>query len=289
MKYLVRFAVAGALMASFATAQAQTSPAVPPLPSSGSADLWLFVSDPSASQSFAEDTGISLSSILPTTSLVSGATLATSVSANFSVAASAALTSFINSANAAGQTLDWAVLGGQYAGGTDNSSAAKKAGGSTVIASEPTAQGANIEQLVLANIETINGGINGDVSYLGTNGYAAGGSVYKWANGSAGGNVWGASMGGNGGATDLYGQGPDQNGITLGGTTGLFGLVTNGGTGQLQSYILGDNLTLSSNGVLSISSGTSTSPVPLPAAVWLFGSGLLGLLGVGRRRAATQA
>jgi hypothetical protein len=29
-----------------------------------------------------------------------------------------------------------------------------------------------------------------------------------------------------------------------------------------------------------------TSPVPLPAAVWLLGSGLLGLIGVGRRRAA---
>ena len=29
----------------------------------------------------------------------------------------------------------------------------------------------------------------------------------------------------------------------------------------------------------------SASPVPLPAAVWLFGSGLLGLFGVGRRRA----
>jgi hypothetical protein len=29
----------------------------------------------------------------------------------------------------------------------------------------------------------------------------------------------------------------------------------------------------------------SASPVPLPAAVWLFGSGLLGLAGVGRRRA----
>jgi hypothetical protein len=30
--------------------------------------------------------------------------------------------------------------------------------------------------------------------------------------------------------------------------------------------------------------GTATSPIPLPAAVWLLGSGLLGLLGVGRRK-----
>jgi hypothetical protein len=27
-----------------------------------------------------------------------------------------------------------------------------------------------------------------------------------------------------------------------------------------------------------------TSPVPVPAAAWLFGSGLLGLVGIARRR-----
>ena len=41
MKNVVRFAVAGALMAGFATAHA----AAPSLPSTGSSDLWLFVSD----------------------------------------------------------------------------------------------------------------------------------------------------------------------------------------------------------------------------------------------------
>jgi hypothetical protein len=50
--------------------------------------------------------------------------------------------------------------------------------------------------------------------------------------------------------------------------------------------VLGDNLTLSASGLLSVAAGSVTPPVPLPAAVWLFGSGLLGLLGVGRRRAA---
>src|SRR5882724_3604693 len=85
MKTLIRFAVAGALMAGFATAQAQN------LPDTGNADLWVFVSDPSAHTTYAEDTGLSLSSLLPTSSLVSGASLATSIQANFSVAATAGL------------------------------------------------------------------------------------------------------------------------------------------------------------------------------------------------------
>lgn len=42
--------------------------------------------------------------------------------------------------------------------------------------------------------------------------------------------------------------------------------------------------TLSSNGELNY--GAEVSAVPVPAAVWLFGSGLLGLVGVARRRAA---
>jgi hypothetical protein len=39
-----------------------------------------------------------------------------------------------------------------------------------------------------------------------------------------------------------------------------------------------------SGGVLTFASSNSGAPVPLPAAVWLLGSGLAGLVGVGRRR-----
>jgi hypothetical protein len=286
MKNLVRFAVATALMGGFATAQAQT----PALPSSGSADLWLFVSDSATNTTFAEDTGILLSNILPTTSLVSGAVLNTSVSASFSLGASSALTAYINSADAAGQSADisWAVLGAQYPSSNTNGND-KKAGNALEIASAPTSSGTGVSNQALGSLNTIVGDFNGDVTYLnGT--YAAGGAVYAWSTGTNGGNVWGANTGANGGSTNLYGQsnGVTQAGIGLGSSTGLYGLTGNGGTGQLQSYVLGSNLELSSTGLLTVGS-TSTSPVPLPAAVWLFGSGLLGLIGVGRRRAATQA
>ena len=43
--------------------------------------------------------------------------------------------------------------------------------------------------------------------------------------------------------------------------------------------------TVISNVAFSFGTGEETSvPVPIPAAVWLFGSGLLGLIGIARRR-----
>ena len=39
-------------------------------------------------------------------------------------------------------------------------------------------------------------------------------------------------------------------------------------------------------GIGAISAAAFASPVPIPAAVWLFGSGLLGLIGVARRKKA---
>lgn len=42
--------------------------------------------------------------------------------------------------------------------------------------------------------------------------------------------------------------------------------------------------TLNSTDVLSTSIGPRTPEVPIPAAVWLFGSGLIGLVGVARRK-----
>ncbi len=59
----------------------------------------------------------------------------------------------------------------------------------------------------------------------------------------------------------------------------ITGDSTKATAGQL--YTAGQ-VTMTSNGTLEAVGGAS--PVPLPAAVWLLGSGLLGLAGVGRRR-----
>jgi hypothetical protein len=75
-------------------------------------------------------------------------------------------------------------------------------------------------------------------------------------------------------------------GSAIGTAAKLYGVTANGNTaGQVLGYDLGsitfDGSTLSFTG--------NTPTVPLPAAAWLFGSGLLGLLGIGRRRNVAAA
>ncbi len=277
MKNLVRIAVAGILVAGYHTAMAQQATAPATQPSSDSADLWLFVSDQSNGTTFAEDTGIAINSIMPaqgSSSYVSGADLLSGVfTANINEAADSALSSYISTNGAS--NLEWAIEAVQYDGPTQ--AGYKKPGG--IIGITDNNLNGSLTAQMLAGTETIWGsGFQGDVTYL-TQTYTPGGTVYSFSSGSTAGNVWGTGTGNIAGSTDLYGQGADTSGIGLGTSAVLYGVTGNNGTGQVQSYILG-NLELTADGTLK-----TLSAVPLPAAVWLFASGLLGLAGVGRRRA----
>ena len=279
MKNLVRFAVAGAMLAGFATAQAQS------LPSTNNADLWLFVADTTTGTTFAEDLGssASINKLLPASSLqLAGTDFSNNqpVAVNgtsVNIAASGALSTFLGSVGS--DNIEWAVEGAQYPTSVNAKAATEAPGGIIVLASEPTIQGTQLAQGGFGGIQLIAGSFNNDLAYVNGSGI-----TLKTSAGTSVVNVWGAGTGDIGGSVNLYGDGPDQSGIGLGQSVSLFGITGNGTKGQFQTYDLGDNLTLSANGTLSVSS--ATSPVPLPAAVWLFGSGLLGLLGVGRRRAA---
>jgi hypothetical protein len=67
----------------------------------------------------------------------------------------------------------------------------------------------------------------------------------------------------------------------------LYGITGNGsGVGAVTAFSLGTAVFSLTNDTLTFTGNGGTTPVPLPAAVWLLGSGLLGLAGVGRRRAA---
>lgn len=289
MKNVIRFAIAGAMLAGYATAQAQS------LPSSDASDLWLFVSDQAAGTTFAEDTGVTVASLMPSTSLAAGGSntvLSTAISATFTVPTTSALTAYINAANTAGQTLEWGVEGANYNGTTSAKGNNKPGGIVGVFDNSGTASALNnTSQSILSGLQTSVNGFNSDLAFFvlpGNGGtqaaYTAGGQTYKFSLGNSAGNVWGNTTGNAPGSTDLYGQLPNQAGIALGTATTLYGLTGNSNNGgQDQSYVLGTNLVLGTDGKLTIGSSAVT---PLPAAVFLFGSGLLGLFGVGRRRSA---
>jgi hypothetical protein len=274
MKNLVRLAVAGALVAGYSTVQAQS------LPSSDASDLWLFVADTSTQETFAIDTGVSVASLLSTST--SGLTTNPGpnplvVSFSPSTVSSAALSSFINASGAG--TVEWAIEGANY-----NSSIGtkpQKPGEIVGITDNGTSQGAVIAGLDNSNLTTWAAGFNGDIGYV-AGAYTAGGATYAWSTGSAAGAAWGSSKYAPQGSTDLYGvSGADNSGIKIGSTESIFALTGGSSATFDESYLLG---------TVSLQAGGPNgwelvlTPVPLPAAVWLLGSGLLGLAGIARRR-----
>jgi hypothetical protein len=79
---------------------------------------------------------------------------------------------------------------------------------------------------------------------------------------------------------------------TVGQAVGFYNVVSTGRNADSINGYSNANGTgfwfLSATGDLTynIASGGTTAPVPLPAAIWLLGSGLLGMAGIARRRAA---
>jgi hypothetical protein len=248
-------------------------------PWGNSSDLVLVVENATTHAAYALDTGVSLDSLLPTGSLVSGATLNTSLAGiNKAISASPALQSFLASNPAAGDL--WTLEGGQFAGGgsssaSNNNTKIPGAAKAVFTSANGTATNANVTTKVLANLINFENGINNDVTL-------SNGGLFPLSTST---ETSAASVSA-GIADSRYSFWTSLDFSSLGSTAmQLFGFSGNGTTGKLQSYILG-TATLDTNGNLTIA-GNAASPVPLPAAVWLFGSGLLGLFGVSRRRTAS--
>ncbi len=271
MNTFVKAAIAGVLSLGATSAFAGISD-----PWSNSSDLVLVVENASTHAAYALDTGISINQLLPTSSLVSGAVLNTSIvgTINQTINASTTLQSFLSANPASGDL--WTLEGGQYAG---NSSSAATTANTRPVGSAKmviTSQiGTNNNQTlagkIASNIQSFENGIQTDIHAPtnGTLGLQGLESATETTNADQ-----------TASAEDRYGFLTSNDFSQLGsGVIQLFGFTGNGNSGTVQSYILG-NASLSANGTLQIST------VPLPAAVWLFGSGLLGLFGVSRRRTA---
>jgi hypothetical protein len=277
MNMLVKSAVASALALSATGAFALG------VPSTNSSDLVLVVqnaANPSAV--YALDTGISISSLLPTSGFVSGAVLNTTAFAgiNKTISESTTLQSFLAANPASGDA--WTLEAAQFTTttGTASTSNIRAAGTADMIATSATGTTNNttVSAKQLSNLVAFVNGLNGDV--VNNNG-----GLYGLNNPTPVTETTNAAFS-VGIAQDKYTFMTVNDMSAVGTASQLFAFTGNGGTGKLQSYILG-SATLGTNGTLTLTgNSTVTAPVPLPAAVWLFGSGLMGLVGVSRRRKA---
>jgi hypothetical protein len=270
MNILVKTAVAAAL------ALGATSAFALGVPNTDSSDLILVVENLTTNATYALDTGISIDSILPTGSLVKGTSLGTSIPGlSETINASPALQAFLAANPAAGD--GWTVEAGQFNGGgtassTNGNSNALGAAKMIFTSNLGTAANGVVSGLNLTNLVAFENGINNDLN--------TGGLLNALTTGT---ETTGSGLY-PGPAQQKYGLigAPDMS--VLGGTAQqLFGFTGSASAGVLTSYILG-TATLDASGNLTFA--TNVSAVPLPAAVWLFGSGLMGLVGVSRRRKA---
>jgi hypothetical protein len=248
------------------------------VPSTGSSDLVLVVQNTTTPTSvYLLDTGISLDTIFPSGSFVPSASLSTALAGiNQVIDASPTLQGFLSTNPASGDA--WELVGGDFnengpGNGSPVNSNTKTAGNAKGVFTslQPST---NIAGLSLSGFQTYLGQMNNDI------GSGGGMAVLQTTTESTAGSFSVTNDGSKGGifsgAYDL---------ASLGNSQTIYALTGNNGTGTPQSYILG-KATLDTSGNLTIS---GNAPVPLPAAVWLFGSGVLGLVGVSRRRKAAAA
>jgi hypothetical protein len=246
------------------------------LPATNSSDLILVVENLTTQATYALDTGILINNVLPTASVTAGTILGTSIPGlSQTITPTAALTSFLASNPASGDS--WTIEAGQYNGGGVNTATASNIhviGAAKAIftsnlgtQNNGVVQGFNLNALV--NYEN---GINNDLN--------TGASLNPLLTGT---EVTGTGLYGTNAQQkyQLIGA-PDMS--TVGTAAQLFGFTGNNTSGTLNSYVMGSAI-LGTDGTLTFSANP-TSAVPLPAAVWLFGSGLMGLVGVSRRRKA---
>ena len=249
-------------------------------PSTGASNLVFFVNDTTQGTTYSivltgEGVGSAANSEFNNADALSSSTqgslntLYGDASFNVSLTGNTALQNFISAGNSAGDTLQWGVVGAAYTG--SGPSSRETAGAVQVVTTA-----IDSTSMVSEGESSIDGAIpsdlNTDVKNLASKTPDAFGGTTPGIFGT------GASSGNVG---TLYGTGGDVAGAAIGGSYGLYGLTTNGTSGHNAiAYSLGE---VSFNGT-SLSFTGNVLPTPLPAAAWLFGSGLLGLLGIGRRR-----
>jgi hypothetical protein len=286
MKTMIKLILAGATLASVGVANAAGPIAVTPATGGETgSDLVLFVTDTANNATFTQDLGVNVNSLGVTQTSVAADVAANkgySIGTNDLIGSlsnpvgsngvDSALASFLG-ANSGG-TFVYGILGASIGNGTASAGEARSV---STISGTPT--------------DAVNGTGNSGLLYGAENSspdaVTASQSVNSWFGavnlGNPGGTAYGAKSGGNGlQAAQTLGTANDY---ALGTSVYLYEIASTGNSNQdAYWYASSTAISVSATGVISGFAGTPPPPVPLPAAVWLFGSGILGLFGIGRRR-----
>jgi len=256
-------------------------------------DLVLFVSDTTDGEYFTYDTGVSLDSILTQAAISAGGVQTTAIGTistpTFSSAVQAALTNFLNNDTSVGDSVTWTIA----AGDSNSIGHGGYVGANRYLVTGTQALDGttNVTRLSNTLVKTAVGssastGLEGFFNEVNAAGIPASGisTSEGWGKGTLGQN----QLNGN----SAFGSQPVTAIPLVSGTDStsqLYLFATNSTQSQPAnvydtttaldlSWTFGGNATLA-----------PVAAVPLPAAVWLFGSGLLGLFGIGRRKLSAAA
>jgi hypothetical protein len=264
----------GVLLAVAGSANAAINPGSVGAPTNGNSEFFLTVFDPSAQMSYNLDMGGDAYSFYGTNSF-----------ASFNLAADADYAAFVGQTDLSYtvtaayrnfDTVEDVAAWGMYSTSGSSASALTTTlntltaieGGASRISNMALNINGNAAETGQPNSGFASFEINNSsVAVIGGTGYY---DVPTW-NDTLGGTGYTAS-GAVGSALDFYHIGLDVNELV------------NNGMEVSYAQLLG-SWSLGANGMLTYSAA-GTNPVPVPAAAWLFGSGLLGLVGVARRKAA---
>jgi hypothetical protein len=269
MKLAIKAAVTGAVMlAATAANAANVTPG----------DVILYVTNAAQTSFYIEDLGVTMDQVLSQSTIVAGAGVATKTSPGSFVLGSNLtgsqpnLSSFLSSNPGS----SWTLLSSETPG-PGNQTGNKTFFATFAPGDNQTALIANQAGETSASVGTISGtnAIQGFQTEI---------NLLTYSNNVNTTEGWGG--GGRGVAAAITFGFNVPNGATVGTAQNLFAFSTNGTAptpGPIE-FMSQNTITLGTDGSLSVS---PISSVPLPAAVWLFTSGLLGLAGIGRRRQAS--
>ncbi len=290
MNMSIRSAVIAALAIGGATA-AQAATVSAPLPSTGSSDLILFINDTTAGTTYARVLTNTVSSLFSYSSAPAGTqgaitTYTGDTSFNVPTGADTAEQTYVTNAETAGENLQWGIIAGAYTSPTSTpGNAVALATASNVVSGVLTPGSAdasiyNVAVSTLANTMLSTGsGLGHDIGVLDSKTADAYNATTS--------GVFGTLASKSGASLTFYGAGVQMSGLALGSSSTLYAMTASPGN-NVYGYSLG-TVTLSADGstlsFVANAGGGNPPPVPLPAAVWLLGSGLVGLAGIGRRRA----